>query len=41
MNVNFVFSKSLVYFFIPIWKEIIFLNPHVKMHLTVTAQINK
>jgi hypothetical protein len=27
MIVNFVFSKSLVYLFIPILKETIFLNP--------------
>jgi hypothetical protein len=27
--VNFVFSNSLAYFFIPILKEIIFLNPTI------------
>jgi hypothetical protein len=29
MIVNFVFSNSLVYLFIPILKEIIFLNPTI------------
>jgi hypothetical protein len=29
MNVNFVFSNSLVDFFNPILKEIIFLNPTI------------
>jgi hypothetical protein len=45
MIVNFVFSNSLVYiFFIPILRDYFSEPngmPHVRMHLIVTAQINK
>jgi hypothetical protein len=46
MNVNFVFSNSLVHiFFYSDFERDYFSEsndmPHVRMHLTVTAKINK